>query len=51
MGVAVGQRAANETFKVLLEGIRACEEDPQRWPDAAYREKLCHISFPQITAF
>ncbi|WP_406364412.1 hypothetical protein [Streptomyces sp. NBC_00645] len=37
LGVAVGQRAANETFNVRLEGIRACADDPQRWPDN-YRE-------------
>lgn len=37
LGIAVGQRAANETFNVRLEGIRACADDPQRWPDA-YRE-------------
>lgn len=37
LGVAVGQRAANETFIVRFEGIRACTDDPQRWPDA-YRE-------------
>ncbi|MEV0175417.1 abortive infection family protein [Streptomyces sp. NPDC050803] len=37
LGVAVGQRTARKTFNVRLEGIRACADDPQRWPDA-YRE-------------
>ncbi|WP_405933627.1 abortive infection family protein [Streptomyces sp. NBC_00827] len=37
LGVAVGQRAARETFNVRLEGIRACTDAPQRWPDD-YRE-------------
>lgn len=37
LGVAVGRRTARKTFNVRLEGIRACANDPQRWPDA-YRE-------------
>jgi len=37
LGVAVGMRAAKETFNVRLDGIDACTVDPQRWPDA-YRE-------------
>ena len=37
LGVAVGQRAARETFNVRLEGIQARADDPQQWPDA-YRE-------------
>lgn len=34
LGVAVGQRAANETNNVRMEGIRACAKHPERWPDA-----------------
>jgi hypothetical protein len=37
LGVAVGQRAANETFTVRIDGIRACGIHPERWPDP-YRE-------------
>ncbi|KDR62718.1 abortive infection family protein [Streptomyces albidoflavus] len=37
LGIAVGQRAANETNNVRLEGIRACADHPEHWPDA-YRE-------------
>ncbi|WP_329169464.1 abortive infection family protein (plasmid) [Streptomyces sp. NBC_01267] len=37
LGVAVGQRAANETNNVRVEGIRACANQPEQWPDA-YRE-------------
>lgn len=37
LGVAVGQRAARQTFNVRLEGIRTCAKDPRRWPDG-YRE-------------
>lgn len=39
IGVAVGQRAAQETFNVMIEGIRAAVEDPENlsaWP-AVYR--------------
>ncbi len=37
LGVAVGQRSARETFNVRIEGIRACADNPERWPDA-YRQ-------------
>lgn len=37
LGVAVGQRAARETFTVRIDGIDACAQDPGRWPDP-YRE-------------
>ncbi|MFI0577615.1 hypothetical protein [Streptomyces tendae] len=33
LGVAVGQRSARETFNVRLEGIRACADNHERWPD------------------
>lgn len=38
IGVAVGQRAARETFNVRIDGVQACISDPDlaRWP-AAYR--------------
>ncbi|WP_181562677.1 abortive infection family protein [Micromonospora noduli] len=38
IGVAVGQRAAMDTFNVRIEGVDACVGDPDlaRWP-AAYR--------------
>jgi hypothetical protein len=38
IGVAVGQRAASNTFNVRIEGVDACVRDPDivRWP-AAYR--------------
>lgn len=38
IGVAVGQRAARDTFNVRIEGVIACADDPDldRWP-AAYR--------------
>ncbi|MYU23723.1 abortive infection family protein [Streptomyces sp. SID8352] len=37
LGVAVGQRSARETFVVRIDGIRACADNPERWPDA-YRQ-------------
>lgn len=44
LGVAVGQRAANETFTVRIDGIRACALHPDRWPDS-YREGVVHGLF------
>ncbi|WP_159107580.1 abortive infection family protein [Streptomyces rubrogriseus] len=37
LGVAVGQRSARETFNVRIEGVRACADDLEHWPDA-YRQ-------------
>ncbi|MFE2849947.1 abortive infection family protein [Streptomyces lavendulae] len=35
LGVAVGRRvAANPSFPVELDGVRACSINPERWPDA-----------------
>ncbi|MFZ3474238.1 hypothetical protein ACODT3_04930 [Streptomyces sp. 4.24] len=33
LGIAVGQRTANQTNNVRIEGVRACARQPERWPD------------------
>lgn len=46
LGLAVGQRAARDTFNVRIDGVKACADNPkvEAWPNA-YREGVVYGLF------